>query len=100
MDTLELHLSGVVLRVKAQPKARRNGIVGVHAGNLKVQVSAAPEHGKATEAVLELIAESFKLKRSQVTLQSGATTPLKRILITGISLAELTKRLNECLASK
>ena len=52
MDTLELHLSGVVLRVKAQPKARRNGIVGVHAGNLKVQVSAAPEHGKATEAVL------------------------------------------------
>ena len=90
MDTLELHLSGVVLRVKAQPKARRNGIVGVHAGNLKVQVSAAPEHGKTTEAVLELIAESFKLKRSQVTLQSGATTPLKRILIAGISQAHLT----------
>ena len=79
--------------VKALPGARRNGLAGVHAGVLKVQVTQAPEKGKATAVVLDTIAEALHLKRSQVTLLSGATSPKKRVLISGLSAAELTERL-------
>lgn len=93
MIKFDEHADGIVLPVKAQPGARRNGLVGVHAGALKVQVTQAPEKGKATDAVLATIAAALHLKRSQVSLLSGATSPQKRVLVTGLSSAELTERL-------
>lgn len=83
--------------VKAQPGARRNGLAGEHAGALKVQVTQAPERGKATDAVLETIADALSLKRSQVSLLSGATSPQKRVLVSGVSLADLAERLRSVL---
>lgn len=97
MIALEQHPQGVIIPVKAQPGARRNGLAGEHAGALKVQVTQAPERGKATDAVLETIAEALSLKRSQVSLLSGATSPQKRILVSGVSLADLAERLRAAL---
>lgn len=97
MIALEAHPHGVVLPVKAQPGARRNRLAGEHAGVLKVQVTAAPERGKATAAVLQTVAASMGLKPSQVTLLSGMTSPQKRLLITGVSLAEVSSRLDAIL---
>ena len=93
MIAFEEHAEGIILPVKAQPGARRNGLAGVHAGVLKVQVTQAPEKGKATDAVLATIAEALHLKRSQVSLVSGATSPQKRVLVTGLSSKELAERL-------
>ncbi len=90
---LSEHPDGVVLAVKAQPGARRNGLAGVHGGMLKVQVTQAPEKGKATEAVLDVVAAAMQLKRSQITLLSGATSPQKRLLVTGLSRTELAVRI-------
>ncbi len=94
MIALENHLDGIIVPVKAQPGARRNGIVGEHARALKVQVTQAPEEGKATEAVLELLADVLHVKRSQVMLLSGATSRQKRFLVTGSSLTEIANRLH------
>lgn len=93
MIALEEHPQGVIVPVKAQAGARRNGVAGEHAGALKVQVTQAPEDGKATEAVLELLAEVLHVKRSQVMLLSGATSRQKRFLVSGLPLAEIAKRL-------
>ena len=93
MIALEDHPNGIILTVKAQPGARRNGLASVHAGALKVQVTQAPEKGKASEAVLETVADALNLKRSQVSLLAGRTSPHKRLLITGLSRAELQERL-------
>ncbi len=93
MIELEEHPQGIIVPVKAQPGARRNGLAGEHAGALKVQVTQAPEDGKATEAVLDLLACVLHVKHSQVKLLSGATSRQKRILITGLSLAEVATRL-------
>lgn len=97
MIALEQHPQGVIIPVKAQPGARRNGFAGEHAGALKVQVTQAPERGKATNAVLETMADALRLKRSQVSLLSGATSPQKRILVSGVSLADLAERLRSLL---
>lgn len=95
--TLEEHLQGIIIPVKAHPGARRNGLAGEHAGALKVQVTQAPERGKATDAVLKTIADTLRLKRSQVSLLSGATSPQKRVLVTGVSLADLAERMRSVL---
>jgi uncharacterized protein (TIGR00251 family) len=94
------HPQGVVLPVKVQAGARRNGLAGEHAGTLKVQVTSAAERGKATEAVLQTIASVFGLRRSQVRLLSGMTSPHKRILIAGVSRTELAQRLRAELAAR
>jgi uncharacterized protein len=94
---LEQTPEGVLLPVQAQPKARKNQIVGWHAGRLKVQVTQAPEKGKANQAILKLLAKSLGLKRSQIQLVSGDTSPQKLFCIEGISAEELMSRIAEAL---
>lgn len=84
---------GILLPVKGQPGAKRNGVVGVHAGMLKVAVTVAPEKGRATAAILDILADALKLKRSNIELVSGATSPQKLFRVTGISREELQEKL-------
>jgi uncharacterized protein (TIGR00251 family) len=93
MIALVTHEQGTVLPVKAQPGARRTAIVGVHAGALRVAVSAPPEKGKANAAIAHLLAEALGCKAAQVGLLSGATARQKRFLIAGITPEELGRRL-------
>ncbi len=89
---------GLLLRVHAKPKASRSGLLGVHDGRLKVAVTAAPDKGRANAALLETVAAALGLKRSQVSLSCGETTPLKTLLITGVTRDELSERLVAALA--
>lgn len=69
------------LTVKVVPGSTRNRIVGRYGEGIKVQVSAAPEKGKANEAVIGLLAEFFGVPPSQVILVSGHAHPRKRFQI-------------------
>src|SRR5437588_11901334 len=91
------HAEGCVLPVRAQPGARKSGIVGEQAGALKVAVSAPPEDGRANKALVETLREALDLKRSQVELLSGATSRNKRFLIRGLGPLDLLPRLMELL---
>ncbi len=97
MVSLEQTANGLILPVKAQPGARRNGVTGVHDGALKVSVSQAPEKGKATAAIVNVLADSLGIKKNQIELLSGQTSTHKKFLIRGIDLEELTKRISELL---
>ncbi|HXG11269.1 MAG TPA: DUF167 domain-containing protein [Gemmataceae bacterium] len=87
------HAEGLVLPVRAQPRARRAGILGEQNGALKVAVTAPPEDGRANQALAEVLREALRVKRSQVELLSGATSRDKRFLIRGLPRAELEARL-------
>jgi uncharacterized protein (TIGR00251 family) len=88
---------GIILAVQAQPGARRNGLVGIHAGRLKVAVTQVAEKGKANAAIIEALADGLRLKRSQVRLISGPTNPQKRLLISGVTEDDLRQRLIDAL---
>ena len=79
--------------VRAQPGARKAGVLGEQAGSLKVAVTAPPEDGRANQALVEVIRELLGLKRSQVELLSGQTSREKKFLIRGLTRAELTARI-------
>ena len=93
------HSEGCILPVRAQPGARRPGILGEQDGALRIAVSAPPEGGKANKALHEAIRESLHLKRSQVELIGGATSRAKRFLIRGVTRAELEARLRNLLST-
>jgi uncharacterized protein (TIGR00251 family) len=87
------HAEGCVLPVRAQPGARKAGVLGEQGGALKVAVTAQPEEGRANRALAETLRGVLALKRSQVELLGGATGRDKRFLIRGVSRAELQARL-------
>jgi uncharacterized protein (TIGR00251 family) len=88
MTPLESHPQGVIIRVKARPGARRNAFAGLHDGALRIDVTAAPEKGKANEAIVSLLAKSFGVAKSSIELISSPANPLKRFLLRGLQLAD------------
>ncbi len=90
---LQSHPDGVVLPVRAQPKARRSAITGEHAGALKVSVTAPAEKGKANAAIIAVLAKEFGLAKSQIELLSGQTSSQKRFLLRGESMADVAAKI-------
>ena len=88
---------GCIIAVRAQPGARRNGIVGEHAGMLKIAVTAPPDKGRANDAIIEVLADALGLKRAQVEIVSGLTSREKRFHCHGITANELSQRLRHLL---
>jgi uncharacterized protein (TIGR00251 family) len=82
------------LQLKVVPKASRNRVVGWLGERLKIQVTAAPERGKANEAVVELLAQALGLPPAQIRIVAGETSPLKTIEIDadGSCLSKLPER--------
>jgi uncharacterized protein (TIGR00251 family) len=93
MLAVQSHPDGCILPVQAQPGARKNAVIGEHGGALKVSVAAPPERGKANKALLQLIRDILELKRGQIELIGGETSHAKRLLIRGLTTAELLARL-------
>ena len=59
------------VRLRVSPGAGRAAIVGRYGDGWKVRVTAAPEHGRANDAVLRLLADALSLPRESLTLVSG-----------------------------
>jgi uncharacterized protein len=97
MIALAQETEGVVLSVIAQPRARRNAILGERGGALRVAVAVPPEKGKANDAIQQFLAESLGCKRAQVNLLGGTSSRQKRFLICGLPLEELKVRLESAL---
>jgi len=75
---------GVEIRVKVVPGASRDRIAGLLGDALKVQVSAAPERGKANAAVEALLAKALGVDARAVTVVSGLTSPRKVVRVEGV----------------
>lgn len=71
----------LLVQVRLQPRASADAIVGVHAGALKVRVTAPPVEGAANRRAIALLAAAFSVAKSRVTLESGAGSRDKRFRI-------------------
>jgi uncharacterized protein len=98
MIALEAHPEGTILPVKAHAGARRNEIKAGPAGSLHVSVTQAPEKGKANKAIVALLAGVLSLRKSQIELLAGETSPQKRFLVRGLARDELSARIARAVA--
>ncbi len=70
------------ITVKITPKASKNGIGAWETDSdgksyLKVFVTAAPEKGKANQALIALLAKEWKLAKSDIQILKGETDRIK-----------------------
>jgi uncharacterized protein (TIGR00251 family) len=94
---VEIDARGTILTVRANPGARRNGIVGVRNGALRVAVTAVPEKGKANRAVIEVLGDVLRVPKSSIQLLTGETAQQKRFLVIGAKPADVVRSLGEML---
>lgn len=84
---------GVLFKVRVQPRAAKNQVVGLYADALKLRLTAPPVDGEANEACRVFLAGLLKVPRSQVEIVSGHTGRSKMIKVLGISAEILVKAL-------
>jgi uncharacterized protein (TIGR00251 family) len=77
----DLRAGEVILHLRVQPRARQQGIAGVVGQRLKLRVSAAPEAGRANDAVLTMIARIAEVPPTAVTVIRGALSRDKTVRI-------------------
>jgi uncharacterized protein len=81
------------LRIRVSPGARRNEVVGRQGDAWKVRVAAAPDRGRANDAVLRLLAERLRVPVAELKLVSGRGARDKVIELRGLAAAEADRRL-------
>ncbi|MFZ1880829.1 MAG: DUF167 domain-containing protein [Gaiellaceae bacterium] len=86
------------LKLRVAPGASRPGIVGRHGTGWKVRVTAAPEAGKANDAVVRLLADTLVLPVREIEIVSGHSSRDKIVELAGpgsgrIGAAEIERRL-------
>lgn len=84
---------GVTFAVRGQPNAKKNAVVGVHGGAVKVAVSAPPEDGRANEAILQTLSDWLGVKRNQVELIRGASNRSKVVRVSGVAEQVIASKL-------
>ena len=79
----------LVFRVQVAPRSSRSEVVGEHNGALRVRLAAPPVDGAANEELIHVLAKTFKVSRSAVTILSGHSSRLKQVSINGVSVSAL-----------
>lgn len=78
---------GLVLTVRASPKASRNAVQGVMKTPdglaLKIAVTAPPDKGKANAAVAALLAKAFGVSKTSVSVVAGQADRRKILRVKG-----------------
>lgn len=73
----------LVLRLRVQPRAARDGFAGVMGDALRVRIAAPPADGRANARLLAFLADAFGVPRSRVELLAGHGARHKRVRIHG-----------------
>jgi uncharacterized protein (TIGR00251 family) len=85
---------GVVFTVKVIPGSSRTAVSNLLEGMVKVKVAAPPEKGKANQCLIGFLAKKLGVKKSDISIISGQTNPIKQVQVLGISADALIEKLN------
>lgn len=81
------------VKVKVAPGAREDAIMGWQGETLRLRVRAAPEAGKANEAVCRLLARLLGVPPGAVRIVRGAASREKMLSVEGLDDHDVHRRL-------
>jgi uncharacterized protein len=81
----------VTVDIQVKPRSSREAVGPVQAERMLVAVNAPPVDGKANEAVVRVLAETFGVPRSAVTIVRGETGKKKTVRLVGVTAAAVMK---------
>jgi uncharacterized protein (TIGR00251 family) len=73
------------LTIHVVTRAYKSEIVRLEDGTLKVRITAPPVDGAANAELIKVLAKTFAVSKSSVTIVSGETSKTKRVRIIGAS---------------
>ena len=77
----------MILTIHVKPHAKRNAITKwLDSTTVKVEVTSAPEGGKANEAVIEVLAQALDVPKPSIKIVRGFTTRMKHVDVVGWKL--------------
>lgn len=76
---------GISFRIRVEPRSSWQGVSGVVGDALKVKVHAPPVGGAANEKIIEILAETFHVKKTAIRITRGHSSRDKIIEIEGIT---------------
>jgi uncharacterized protein YggU (UPF0235/DUF167 family) len=85
-------LARIVVTVSAG--ASRTRLLGRHGDGWKASVTAAPERGRANEALIDLLAKKLRVGRGRLAVVAGKTTRRKIVEVEGLEFDEISRRLD------
>ena len=71
--------------VKVQPKASRDQVVGYRDGVLQLRVTAPPDKGRASAAVVALLADALGVAKSRVRIVRGQSSRDKVLAVESLT---------------
>lgn len=81
---------GVRIPVLVQPRASRVRFGPVHGDRIKIAITSAPVDGAANQAVIELLAKTFRVAKRDVVITAGHSSRRKTIEVQGVSPASVS----------
>lgn len=91
--------SGVRFTVKAVPGSSRTALAGFLEGALKVRIAAPPEKGKANQMLTEFLAKILGVRKNQITILAGSSSPLKTLQVAEMTVEQVVQTLKREIAS-
>ena len=73
----------IILTLHVQPGAKQTTVAGLHGEALKIRLAAPPIEGRANEALLRFLADTFKVTLRDVELKQGGQSRHKRVEVRG-----------------
>lgn len=93
LELRELSPRSCSVQVRAQPGARRSGLIGLWNGKLKIAVRSPAEDGRANTELIEVLAQALGLKRQSLQLSAGEKSRVKEVSL-ALPIEEARRRLN------
>ncbi len=82
-----------VFYVKVIAGSSRTAPAGVQNGMLKIKLSAAPQRGKANQALVDFLADKLGVKKKFIRITAGLTSKVKQITVEQITPQALMEKL-------
>jgi uncharacterized protein len=83
------HSDGVSFPVSVHPRSKKNAILGVHDGALKIAIAALPQEGAANEACRKFLSKILGISKSNIEIIKGWSSHRKIMRCRGINRAAL-----------
>jgi len=98
-DVLTEGSDGVFLDLDVTPGSRSTGLKGYDQWRKRIKISIKTEarDGKANAALISYLASLFDVPGNNITITSGQTSGQKRVLVSGIELSSVIKKLEASL---
>ncbi len=79
----------MILEVKITPNASKNEILRWEETRLVIKIQGIPEKGTVNENLINFLAKTLGIAKSQIKIVAGRTSRLKKLNIQGVSREQI-----------